>query len=78
MNSTFNPRWLSGKESACSAGYAGSIPGLGISTLEKEMQPTPVFLSGKFHGQWSLAGYSPQGRKELDTTEWLTPLTQFL
>ena len=22
-------------------------------------QPTPVFLPGKSHGQWSLVGYSP-------------------
>ena len=27
--------------------------------LEKEMAPTPVFLPGKFHGQRSLASYSP-------------------
>ena len=27
--------------------------------LEKEMQSTPVFLPGEFHGQRSLAGYSP-------------------
>ena len=26
--------------------------------LEKEMQPTPVFLPGESHGQRSLAGYS--------------------
>ena len=32
-------------------------------------QPTPVFLPGKSQGQRSLAGYSPQGRKESDTTE---------
>ena len=37
--------------------------------LEKEMKPTPVFLSGKSHGRRSLVGYSPQGRKESDTTE---------
>ena len=30
------PRWLSGKESACNAGDAGSIPGL-EDLLEKEM-----------------------------------------
>ena len=35
------------------------------------MQPTPVFLPGESHGQRSLAGYSPQGRKESDTTERL-------
>ena len=35
-------------------------------------QPTPVFLPGKFHGQRSLAGYSPWGHKELDMTEQLS------
>ena len=32
-------------------------------------RPTPVFLPGKSNGQRSLAGYSPQGGKESDTTE---------
>ena len=32
--------------------------------LEKQ---TPVFLPGESHGQISLAGYSPWGRKESDT-----------
>ena len=32
-------------------------------------QPTPAFLPGKSHGQRSLAGYSPWGHKESDTTE---------
>ena len=31
--------------------------------------PTPVFLPGEFHGQRSLAVYSPWGCKESDTTE---------
>ena len=35
--------------------------------LEKEWQPTPVFLPEKFNGQRNLAGYSPKGRKESDT-----------
>ena len=30
-----------------------------------------ILLSGEFHGQRSLAGYSPWGRKELDMTERL-------
>ena len=30
--------------------------------------PTPVFLSGKFHGQRSLVAYNPWGHKESDTT----------
>ena len=37
--------------------------------LEKEMQPTPVFLPGESDGQKSLVGYNPWGRKESDTTE---------
>ena len=36
------------------------------------MQPVPVFLPEKSHGQRSLAGYNPCGRKELDMTEQLT------
>ena len=32
-------------------------------------QPTPVFLPGESHGQRSLEGYSPRGRKELNTIE---------
>ena len=36
--------------------------------LVKGMGPTPVFLSGEFLGQRSLADYSPWGRKEADTT----------
>ena len=35
----------------------------------REWQPTPVFLPGEFHGQRSLAGYSPWGLKVLDMTE---------
>ena len=35
-------------------------------------QPTPVFLPREFHGQRSLAGNSPQGHKESDTTQRLT------
>ena len=41
--------------------------------LEKEWQPTLVFLSGEFHGQRSLVGYCPWGHKESDMTERLTP-----
>ena len=37
----------------------------------KEWLPTPVFLPGELHGQRSLVGYGPLGRKELDTTEQL-------
>ena len=37
--------------------------------LEEGMGTTPLFLLGKFHGQRSLVGYSPWGRKKLDMTE---------
>ena len=42
-----------------------------ISPWRRKWQPTPVFLSEKSHGQRSLAGYSPWGHKESDTTEQL-------
>ena len=40
--------------------------------------PTPVLLPGKSLGQRSLAGSSPWGCKELDTTEQLSTHTLFL
>ena len=42
----------------------------------RRWQPTQVFLHGESHGQRSLAGYSPLGHKESDTTEgtWHTPM----
>ena len=66
------PRWHSGKEFACQCrrpkfnSWVGKIP------WRRKWQPAPVFLPGEFHGQRSLPGYSPWGRKELDTMEWLT------
>ena len=42
-----------------------------ICLWRRKWQPTPVLLSGKFHGPRSLVGYSPWGRKESDMTEWL-------
>ena len=45
-----------------------SIPEL-EDPLRRAEQLTPVFLPGESHGQRSLAGYSPWGCKESDTTE---------
>ena len=48
----------------------GSIPWSGrFPSQRRKWQPTPVFLPGESHGQRSLAGYSPEGNKESDTTE---------
>ena len=58
------PAGLEGKESACNAEVLGSILGSGRSPGRRQWQPTPVILPGKSHGQRSLVGYSPRGRKE--------------
>ena len=42
----------------------GFDPWVGKIPWEREWQPTPVFLPGEFHGQRSLADYSPWGFKE--------------
>ena len=47
------------------------ICGNNVQYWRKEWQPTPVFLPGESHEQRSLAGYSPWGYKESDTTEKL-------
>ena len=44
-------------------------PGVEEIPRRKTWQPTLLFLPGEFHEQRSLAGYSPWGWKELDTTE---------
>ena len=44
-------------------------PWVGKIPWRRKWQPTPVFLPGESHVQRSLAGYSPQGHKKLDTTE---------
>ena len=44
-------------------------PWVGKIPWRRTWQPTPAFLPGESHGQRSLAGYSPWGHKESDTTE---------
>ena len=43
-----------------------------LLNTRRKWQPTPVVLPGESRGQRSLAGYSPWGHKESDTTEQLT------
>ena len=47
----------------------GLGPWVGKIPWRRKWKPTPVFLSGESHGQRSLAGYSPWGHKESDTTK---------
>ena len=70
--SRFNMGFPGGKESTCQCRRCkrcGFNPWVGKTPWSRKWQPDPVFLPGKFHGQRSLVGYSPWGRKESDTTE---------
>ena len=63
----------------CCEGFPGgsaakNLPAVQETLVEKNpwkraWQPIPVFLPGESHGQRSLAGYSPLGHKESDTTD---------
>ena len=57
-----------GRESACSAGHLSSIPRLRRYLGEGNSNPLQDSCLKNPHGQRSLAGYSPWGCKELDTT----------
>ena len=50
----------------------GFHPWVGKIPWRRAWQPSPVFLPGEYHGQRSLAGYSPWGCKESDMTEQLS------
>ena len=59
----------------------GFDPWVGKIPWRNKWQPTPVLLPREFHGQRSLAGYSPWGHKESDITErlhFLSFLSAFL
>ena len=63
------PGSCSGKESASQCRRCkryGFHPWDEKTAWRRKWQPTTVFLSGKSHGQRSLVGNSPWGRKELD------------
>ena len=65
------PAGTSGKEPACQRRRCGFSLWVRKSLWSRKWQPTAVFLSGKSHGRRNLAGYSPRGGKESDTTERL-------
>ena len=63
-----NPLGFPGGSDSKEFTYSAGDPG-GWIPWRREWLPTPVFLPGEFHGQRSLAGYSPWGHKESDMTE---------
>ena len=65
-------RGSDGKESAYDIGDSGFDSWVAKISGGVKGQPAPVFLPGASHGQRSLVGYSPCGRKESDTSEQLT------
>ena len=60
------------------AGDTGSIPESGRSSGVGNGNLLQYSCLERFHGQRSLAGYSPWGRKELDMTEQLSTHTHLL
>ena len=68
-NSPYFPDGSDGKASAYDVGDLGSIPGPGRSPREGNGNPLQYPCLEKSHGQRSLVGCSPRGRKELGTTE---------
>ena len=73
-----SPGGIIGKESTCQCRQrperCGFNPWVRKIPWRRKCQPMPVFLPGEFHGQRSLASYSPWGHKESDTAEWLSTL----
>ena len=66
------PASTSDKEFSCQCRRYKKVwfdPWVGKVPWRRAWQPTPVFLPGESHGQRNLAGYSLQGRRELDMTE---------
>ena len=65
------PWWLRRLSVCLQCGRPGFNPWVGKIPWRRKWQSTPVLLPGESHGQRSLIGYSPWGRKESDTTERL-------
>ena len=61
------------KESACSVGDLGLIPGLGRSPGGGHGNSLQYSCLENPQGQRSLVGYSPWGHNESDMAEWLSP-----
>ena len=74
LNKQGLPGGSSIKESACQCRWCERLrfdPWAGKITWRRAWQHTPVLSPGESHGQRSLAGCSPWGHRESDTTERL-------
>ena len=69
------PGGSDGKASCLHCGRPGLGPWVGKILWRRKWQATPVLLPGESHGRRRLVGYTPRGRKESDTTEWLHSLS---
>ena len=70
---SWNPRWISSKESACQCRRHKSHrfdPWVRKTLQRRKWQCTPVALPGKFREERVLVGCSRWGQKESDTTEF--------
>ena len=65
------------KNPPANAGDPGFNPWVGKITWRRAWQPTPAFFPREFHGQRSLAGYSPWGHRESDMTKRSTLLSHY-
>jgi len=66
------PWWLRPQRICLQGRKPGFDPWVRKIPWGREWLPTPVLLSGEFHGQKSLVGYSSWGSKKSDVTEQLT------
>ena len=78
------PKWHYGKGSSCQCRRCKRCkrcefkPRVGNIPWRRKWQSTPVFLPGKFHGQMSLAGYSPWGLIKVIQDEQLSMNKQYV
>ena len=67
------PWWLSQWRVCLQCRRPGFNPWVRKIPWRRKWQPTPLFLLGKFHGQRSLAGYSPWSCKSrIRLSDWTT------
>ena len=76
------PWWLSGKKSMCQRRRCKFDPWVRKNPWRRKWQPTPMFLSGKSHGQRDLTGcglwgYKRVGHNLATKQQWQIPLNSW-